>query len=94
VQDLSTGGVRLRVRQPGYVLRPGRVLDLALVRASKGLRVPVRLCLTHCARQEGGDYEVGGLFEQALDPGKVEALSGGRPRLHCANALLTEGSHA
>jgi serine/threonine-protein kinase len=77
VQNLSAGGVRLRVHQPGYPLRPGRVLDLALVRAAEGLRVPVRLCLTHSAKQEGGDYEVGGTFEHALDPAKVKALSGG-----------------
>jgi serine/threonine protein kinase len=83
VLDLSAGGVRLRVHQPGCPLRPGRVLELALVRAAAGLRVPVQLCLTHSARQEGGDYEVGGTFEHALDPGRVEALSGGRPRVNC-----------
>jgi serine/threonine protein kinase len=83
VQDLSTGGVLLRVHQPGYPLRPGRVLDLALVRAAEGLRVAVRLRLTHSAAQEGGDYEVGGTFELPLDAGKVEALSGGRLRMSC-----------
>ncbi len=83
VQDLSAGGVRLRVHQPGYSLRPGRVLELALVGAAEGLRVQVRLCLTHSARQEGGDYEVGGTCERARDPREVEALSGGRPRVRC-----------
>jgi hypothetical protein len=74
VQDLSAEGMCLRVHQPGDSLRPGRVLELALVRAAKGLRVPVRLCLTHSSKQADGDYEVGGTFEHALDPGKVEAL--------------------
>jgi len=83
VQDLSTGGVRLRVHQPGYPLRPGRVLDLTLVQAAGGLRVAVRLRLTRSAPQEGGDYEVGGTFDHALDPGKVEALAGERQRLSC-----------
>jgi hypothetical protein len=83
VQDLAAGGVRLRVHQPGCPLRPGRVLDLALARAAEGLRVPVRLCLTHSARQADGDYEVGGTFEHPLDPGKVESLSAGRPRVSC-----------
>jgi serine/threonine protein kinase len=77
VQDLSAGGVRLRVYQPGYALRPGRMLDVALVRAKEGLRVPVRVCLTHSAKQESGDYEVGGTFEHMLDSGQVEALLGG-----------------
>jgi serine/threonine protein kinase len=83
VLDVSAGGVRLRVHQPGYPLRPGRLMDLALVRAAEGLRVTVRLRLTHSTRQEGGDYEVGGTFERPLDPEKAEALSGGRPHMNC-----------
>jgi len=76
VQNVSTGGVRLRVHQPGCPLLPGRVLDLVLVRAAEGLRVAVRLRLTHSAEQEGGDYEVGGTFDRPLLPAQVELLSG------------------
>jgi serine/threonine protein kinase len=76
VQNVSAGGVRLRVHQPGCPLRPGRVLELALVKAAQGLRVPVRLRLTHSAERAGGDYEVGGAFDRPLSPGEVEALSG------------------
>jgi serine/threonine-protein kinase len=76
VQNVSAGGVRLRVHQPGCPLRPGRVLELALVKPAQGLRVPVRLRLTHSAEREGGDYEVGGAFDRPLSPGEVEALSG------------------
>jgi len=76
VQNVSAAGMRLRVHRPGCPLRPGRVVDLALVRAAEGLPVTVRLRLTHSAEQEGGDYEVGGTFDRPLDPGEVESLSG------------------
>jgi serine/threonine protein kinase len=79
VQNVSAAGARLRVHQPGCPLRPGRLLDLALVKAAQGLRVAVRLRLTHSAEQEGGDYEVGGSFDRPLDAGEVEALRGHGP---------------
>jgi serine/threonine-protein kinase len=75
VQNVSAAGARLRVHQPGCPLRPGRLLDLALVKAAQGLRVAVRLRLTHSAEQEGGDYEVGGAFERPLSAGELEGLS-------------------
>jgi serine/threonine-protein kinase len=74
VQNVSADGLRLRVHQPGCPLRPGRVLELALIRAAQGLRVAVRLHLTHSAEQEGGDYEVGGAFDRPLSLGEVQAL--------------------
>jgi serine/threonine protein kinase len=76
VQDVSAGGVRLRVHHPGCPLRPGRVLELALVKAAQGLRVAVRLRLTHSAEQAGGDFEVGGAFDRPLAPEEVQALGG------------------
>jgi serine/threonine protein kinase, bacterial len=73
--DVSAAGVRLRVFQPSCPLRPGRLLDLALVKASECLRVPVRLRLTHSTEQQGGDYDVGGTFDRPLESRHVEALS-------------------
>ncbi len=75
VLNVSAGGVRLRVFQPGCPLWSGRVLDLALLKASESLRVPVRLRVTNSTEQEGGDYELGGTFDKPLDAKHVEALS-------------------
>jgi hypothetical protein len=51
------------------------MLDLVLVKASEGLRVPLRLRVTHSTELEGRDYEVGGTFEQPLTPTQVKLLS-------------------
>jgi serine/threonine protein kinase len=75
VQNVSAGGIRLRVRQPGCRLRPGRVLELALASPSRPARLVVRLRLTHSAELAGGDYEVGGPFDHPLSPEELEALS-------------------
>jgi hypothetical protein len=74
VQNLSAGGARLRVVGPGCPLRPGRMLELSLSSAVRGLRVEVRLRLTHGAECAGGDYEVGGSFETPLRPEELAAL--------------------
>jgi serine/threonine protein kinase len=79
VQNVSAGGVRLRVGKPGRPLRPGRVLELALTSLARGTRVGVKLRLTHAAEVEGGDYEVGGAFDRSLSPSELEALAGGEP---------------
>jgi serine/threonine protein kinase len=76
VQNLSTGGVRLRVHQPGCPLRAGRVLEVALVSPARGLRVALRLRLTHGAEKESGDYEVGGAFDRPLSEQELHALAG------------------
>jgi serine/threonine-protein kinase len=75
VLDVSAGGLRLRVYQPGCPLRPGRVLELELVKAAEGLRVPVRLRLTHSTEYEDGTYEVGGTFARPLDAMHLQSLS-------------------
>jgi serine/threonine protein kinase len=77
VNNVSAGGVNLRICQPGCPLRPGRLLDLALVKSSENLRVQVQLRITHSIEQESGDYEVGGTFDRPLDPREVLALSAG-----------------
>jgi hypothetical protein len=75
VQNLSAGGARLRVGRPGCPLRPGRVLELSLSSAARGLRVAVRLRLTHSAECAEGDYEVGGSFDRPLRPEELAALA-------------------
>jgi serine/threonine-protein kinase len=75
IKDISAGGVGLCVYQPDSNLRPGRLLELALVRAAAGLRVTVRLRLTHCTEEENGDFDVGGTFDRPLSSAEVEALS-------------------
>jgi hypothetical protein len=72
LQNLSAGGARLRIARPGCPLRPGRVLEVALSCAARGLRVEVRLRLTHSAECAAGDYEVGGCFD---DPLRAEVLA-------------------
>jgi serine/threonine protein kinase len=79
VQNLSAGGARLRIAQPGCPLRPGRVLELSLTSAASGLRVAVRLRLAHSAECAGGDYEVGGSFDRPLQPEELAALAEGGP---------------
>ena len=79
VQNVSTGGMRLRVSQPGCPLRPGRVLELALASAARGAHLAVRLRLAHSTELEGGDYEVGGAFDRPLTQQELESLSGGNP---------------
>ena len=76
VQNLSTEGLRLRVHQPGCALRPGRVLELALVHPAQGMRVAARLRLTHSAEGEAGVYEIGGAFDRPLSQAELEALAG------------------
>src|SRR5205814_489074 len=49
VQNVSAGGARLRVARPGCPLWPGRVLELSLSCATRGLQTVVRLRLTHSA---------------------------------------------
>ncbi len=75
VQNLSGGGIKLRIARPGCALAPGRVLELTLSSAARGVRTLVRLRLTHAAEREGGDYEVGGSFDQPLRPSELEALT-------------------
>jgi hypothetical protein len=74
LQNLSAGGARLRIARPGFSLRPGRVLEVALSCAARGLRVQVRLRLTHCAECAAGDYEVGGCFDSPLRAEDLAAL--------------------
>jgi serine/threonine protein kinase len=75
VQNLSAGGIRLRVTRPGCPFQPGRVLELALSNPEHAVRVMVRVRLTHSAEREGGDYEVGGSFDHPLRPSDLEALT-------------------
>ncbi len=75
VQNISAGGVRLRISRPGCALRPGRVLELILYNTAHNLRVPIRLRLTHARETAGGDYEVGGPFNTPLTPGELTVLS-------------------
>jgi serine/threonine protein kinase len=77
VQNISVGGIRLRVTQPDGPLRPGRVLQLALRNEGRGQRRVVEVRLTHSAEVEGGDYEVGGPFNRELSTEELQALSGG-----------------
>jgi serine/threonine protein kinase len=74
VQNLSTGGARLRIAWPGCPLRPGRLLELALSNTARSLEVRVRLQLIYCAEQPSGDYEVGGSFDRPLRPEELDAL--------------------
>ncbi len=75
VLNLSAGGARLRIARPGCPLRPGRVLEVALLNGARGLRVVARLRLTHGAELAGGDYEVGGSFDRPLQADELEGLS-------------------
>ena len=70
-----TGGARLRVARPGCPLRPGRVLEVALSCPARGLRVEVRLRLTHSAECAEGYYEVGGCFDCPLRAEDLAALT-------------------
>jgi serine/threonine protein kinase len=79
VQNISAGGLRLRLTRPGCSLGRGRVLELALRSAAQNLQVRVRLRLTHSAEQADGDFEVGGAFDQPLSPQEVQALLGAIP---------------
>src|SRR5439155_11211549 len=65
IQNISVGGARLRITQPGCDLKPGRILELVLT-AATGLRRAVQLRLAHSTEQAGGDYEVGGAFDPSL----------------------------
>ncbi len=75
VQNLSTGGVRLRLFRPGCDVRPGRVLEIVLTCKARGLQVPARLRLAHSAETAEGDVEVGGAFIQPLTQDELTALS-------------------
>jgi hypothetical protein len=75
VQNVSAGGVRLRVVQPGCPLRPERVLELKLTSPALGTPLAVRLRLTHAAEAAGGDYKVGGAFDRPLTPQQLEAFA-------------------
>jgi serine/threonine protein kinase len=77
VQNISSGGARLRILQPGCPLRPGRVLELTLVSAARGLRLVIQLRVTHSTEVEGGDHEVGGAFARPLTAEELAALGGG-----------------
>jgi serine/threonine protein kinase len=79
VQNISSGGGRLRILQPGCALRLGRVLELALAHPARGKRLTLRLRLTHSTEVAGGDYEVGGAFDRPLTQDELEALGGGGP---------------
>jgi serine/threonine protein kinase len=74
VQNVSAGGARLRIARPGCPLQPGRVLEVVLSRAARGLRVEVRLRLTHSVECAAGDYEVGGCFDGPLRAEDLAAL--------------------
>jgi serine/threonine protein kinase len=78
IQNISLGGARLRVSNPGCDLKAGRILELVLT-AATGLRRVVQLRLTHASAQPGGDYEVGGAFEDALTAAELAALSDAPP---------------
>ncbi|HYT91954.1 MAG TPA: protein kinase [Gemmataceae bacterium] len=86
VQNLSAGGVRLRIVRPGCVLRPGRILDVALSNAARGVCVVQGLRLTNCTERKGGDYEVGGSFDRPLQPNELKALSEGNSATAAASA--------
>jgi serine/threonine protein kinase len=75
VQNLSAGGVRLRIARPGCQLRPGRVIELLLTNAARELRLTLRLRLAHSTEVEGGDYEVGGSFDRPLQQSELDTLS-------------------
>jgi serine/threonine protein kinase len=77
VQNISAGGARLRIAQPGCPLHPGRILEVVLQNAARGVRVLVPLRLSHSKEQPDGDWEVGGPFEMTLPSREVEALSVG-----------------
>jgi serine/threonine protein kinase len=77
VQNVSVGGARLRIIRPGCVLRPGRVLEIALNNATRGLCLVLRFRLAHCTERKGGDYEVGGSFDRTLQVKELEVLSEG-----------------
>jgi hypothetical protein len=55
------------------------VLEVALGCATRGLRVEVRLRLTHSAECAAGDYEVGGCFDCPLRAEDLAALTQGSP---------------
>jgi serine/threonine-protein kinase len=75
VQNISQGGVRLRIPMPGCDLQPGRLLELVLTNQLSGARHPARLRLAHGARLPNGDYEVGGAFVQPLTDNEMFALT-------------------
>jgi serine/threonine protein kinase len=77
VQNISAGGIRLRVARPGCPLRPGRVLALALWNEGCSMRRVVQVRLSHGVETADGDYEVGGPFERALTPEELKALTQG-----------------
>jgi serine/threonine-protein kinase len=87
LKNISVGGVRMRIAKPGCALRSGRLLEVALVRAAVSLRVTMRLRLTNCVEQEGGDYEVGGTFDHPLNSAELQALSVGEQ----ANGTAADG---
>jgi len=74
IQNLSVGGARLRIIQPGCDFKPGRILVLELT-AATGVRRVVQLRLAHSSAQPGGDYEVGGAFDPSLTAADVAAFS-------------------
>jgi serine/threonine protein kinase len=75
VENVSAGGARLRIAQPGCPLRPGRVLELILTSPARGTRLTVRLRLAHGTELEGGDCEVGGAFDRPLRPEELEPFA-------------------
>jgi hypothetical protein len=75
VQNISMGGIQLRVFKPGCDLEPGRLLELVLTNQLTGARSSVRLRLTHGAHLPCGDHEVGGAFVQPLTDSEVFALT-------------------
>jgi serine/threonine-protein kinase len=75
VQNVSSGGVRLRLIRPGCEFKPGRVLELVLTNPASGARVLATLRLAHGVEVADGDYEVGGAFVRALTDSELAELA-------------------
>jgi hypothetical protein len=79
IRNISVGGARLRISNPGCELKPGRILELVLT-AATGQRREVQMRLAHASAQPGGDYEVGGAFDAALTAAELAAFSDAPPQ--------------
>jgi hypothetical protein len=71
IQNLSAGGVALRLRGP---LRRGARLLIQLTDKGVGLAYDLSARVTHCTRQADGKWLVGCTFARELTPAELATL--------------------
>jgi serine/threonine protein kinase len=74
LQNVSPAGARVRIVRPGCEIKPGRVLQLMLCNKSRGVRIFIRLRLTHSTDVDG-DVEAGGSFDRPLTAEELVAVT-------------------